>query len=355
MWALAVAGKYSYHDAAMKARALLSGLIGSVLLAACASASPTSQEREPTPAAAPAPVAPMAPPATAQRAPELRVEHRADLGEVVDKTGFKGVFALLDPQEHRLLVSDTELLDARFPPASTFKIINTLIALDTGVADGPDFALPWDGKKRFAKSWNQDHTLVTAFRESAYWYYQELARRIGRERMAKWVGDVDYGNEDTGGAIDEFWLHGDLRISPREQIRFLQRLRDGELPFSARATQTLIDDVAVWNRGEGWTMWAKTGWAIRDDFPEDRAHVGWFVGWIETNAGTYYFASLLLASKASVDELGASAFRNARIGVVLTGLMKLGIVDAWPESLLQRRTRRLPRRPGMDALAALGT
>lgn len=59
----------------------------------------------------------------------------------------------------------------RFPPASTFKIAHTVGALETGVADGPDFALPWDSTRVprtefFPDSWARDQTLRSAFQHS---------------------------------------------------------------------------------------------------------------------------------------------------------------------------------------------
>lgn len=34
-------------------------------------------------------------------------------------------------------------------------------------------------------------------KSSVVWCYQELARRVGSERMQKWVTALHYGNEDT--------------------------------------------------------------------------------------------------------------------------------------------------------------
>ena len=50
-------------------------------------------------------------------------------------------------------------------------------------------------------------------KQSVVWYYQELARRVGPERMQKWVTAFRYGNEDISGGIDRFWLESALRIS----------------------------------------------------------------------------------------------------------------------------------------------
>lgn len=52
--------------------------------------------------------------------------------------------------------------------------------------------------------------------------------------MQQWVTKVGYGNQKIGDKadIDQFWLKGELRITPQAQIEFLRRLYRGDLPFS---------------------------------------------------------------------------------------------------------------------------
>ena len=110
-------------------------------------------------------------------------------------------------------------------PGSTFKIPHALIALETGVvADVDKEVIRWDGVVREIEEWNRDHTLRTAMRYSVVPVFQQIANRIGAERMKQFVDAFDYGNRDIGGALDRFWLDGALRISALEQIEFLQAL-----------------------------------------------------------------------------------------------------------------------------------
>lgn len=178
----------------------------------------------------------------------------------------------------------------RFLPASTFKIPNTVIALEMGVATGPGFALPWDSVRDprsgfFPESWARDQTLRSAFRSSVYWYYQELARRIGPERMATWLRRLDYGNASIEGGVDVFWLTGGLRISPEEQVAFLRRLVTGELGVSAR-TLAALRQIALLDQGPGWRLFGKTGTSEVTPTREN----GWVVGWLERDEGTAYYA-----------------------------------------------------------------
>ncbi len=79
--------------------------------------------------------------------PRLPVEHsvateRPDLGRFF--AGVEGTFVLLDAQTRRIIRYNPERARTRFLPASTYKIPNTLIALETGVASGPEFPLVWE-------------------------------------------------------------------------------------------------------------------------------------------------------------------------------------------------------------------
>ena len=176
-------------------------------------------------------------------------------------------------------ISDTARADRAFLPASTFKIPNSLISLETGAIKDENEVLKWDGKDRGVEGWNADQDMRTAIRRSTVWFYQELARRIGRERMQAWLERLDYGNREAGPVVDTFWLDGDLRITPRQQLAFIEKLRKGELPFSRR-TVKIVEEILIVDRGPGWVLRAKTGWAGRVE-----PSIGWYVGWLERADG----------------------------------------------------------------------
>lgn len=112
----------------------------------------------------------------------------------------------------------------RFLPASTFKIPNTLIALQQGVVKDENEIIKWDGKDKGLKEWNEDQTLKTAFPVSCVWFYQELAKKIGLENYSEYLNKMNYGNKKTGTSVDTFWLEGDIRISAKEQVEFLKEI-----------------------------------------------------------------------------------------------------------------------------------
>ena len=135
-------------------------------------------------------------------------EVRPDLAHHFTDAGFPGAFVLLDVHDDHMLLVNATVCETRYLPASTFKIPNALIALESGVADGPDFPLPWDGVTREFEGWNRDHTLASAFSASALWYFQELARRVDPERyrddLATFHVDGTLGSAVAG--LTDCWL-----------------------------------------------------------------------------------------------------------------------------------------------------
>jgi beta-lactamase class D len=208
-----------------------------------------------------------------------------DFGTYFAERDVEGAFVLYDLSNDTYIYHNRERCTERFLPASTFKVMNALIALETGVVVGADEVIEWDGIDRGYAPWNQDHTLATAMEYSVVWYYQEVARRIGRERMQEYVDLVEYGNRDITGDLDTFWLEGGLRISAEEQVEFLRQLYEGELPFSGGSMNTVREMIVV-EEGEGYKLSGKTGWASRVE-----PQTGWFVGYLELEDRACVFAT----------------------------------------------------------------
>jgi len=165
-----------------------------------------------------------------------RGEIRSDLAKLFTDTGTAGTFVGYKVEDYLVISSDSDRSGEPKLPASTFKIANSLIALETGVVGDPDKdVFKWDGVTRSFEAWNKDHTLRSAIAASAVPVYQEIARRIGQDRMQKYVDLLDYGNHNIGGGIDQFWLTGALRIDPVQQVDFVDRLRRRALPVSKRS------------------------------------------------------------------------------------------------------------------------
>jgi beta-lactamase class D len=216
-----------------------------------------------------------------------RSEIREDLAKRFTNEGTVGTFVGYKTDDYLIIASDTDRSGQAFLPASTFKIPNSLIALETGVVGDPDKDIfKWDGVQRSIEAWNQDHTLRSAIAASAVPVYQEIARRIGPERMQKYVDLFEYGNRNIGGGIDQFWLTGDMRIDPIQQIDFVDRLRRGVLPVAKRSQDMVRDILPVTNAGDA-TIRAKTGLLGAE---LGKPSLGWVVGWAEKGTAQTVFA-----------------------------------------------------------------
>ncbi len=174
--------------------------------------------------------------------------------------------------------------DSSFQPASTFKIVNSLIGLQTGKIVNAKMVIPWDGVKRNIEAWNQDLTMEQAFKFSALPYYQEVARRIGAATMQLWLDSLSYGSKKIAGAIDSFWIDNSLKISPDENLGFVKKLYFHQLPFN-KTTMETVKKVMVQESNTNYTLAYKTGWG----FKEDGKALGWIVGWIEENKHPSFF------------------------------------------------------------------
>jgi beta-lactamase class D len=216
-----------------------------------------------------------------------RGEIRSDLAKIFADAGTAGTFVGYKVDDYLVISSDSDRSGEAKLPASTFKIPNSLIALETGVVGDPDKdVFKWDGVTRSIEAWNKDHTLRSAIAVSAVPVYQEIARRIGPERMQKYVDLFEYGNGDIGGGIDQFWLTGAMRIDPVQQVDFVDRLRRGVLPISKRSQQLVRDILPVTKVGDA-TIRAKSGLLGAEI---GKPSLGWLVGWVEKGSANTVFA-----------------------------------------------------------------
>jgi beta-lactamase class D len=263
---------------------------------ACSSAAPLARapsNAAATPSASSA--SDVAPPSTlviaVRELPELVKEFEAE--------GTTGTIALFDSQDGLLGCSDLQRCQQGFIPASTFKIPNSMIALETGAVDGPDTVMKWDGQQYSVDAWNQDLKFRDAFRVSCVPCYRAIARQVGDKLEQEWLTKLDYGNHDISGGIDKFWLSGGLRISPLGQIDFLRRFDGNKLPISER-TADIVRDIMTVDVTEKYVLRAKSGSTLKPEEPRD---LGWFVGWLELGERRVFFATLIDGHRPDVDLL----------------------------------------------------
>ena len=164
----------------------------------------------------------------------------SELQVILDSFNLEGAILIYDKQKDTYYSNSFEESKVEYLPASTFKIPNSIIGLELGILEDEHTVFKWDGSGRFLPVWEQDLTLKEAFQTSCVPCYQELARKIGVDRMKAYVERLNFGKMyPTQESIDNFWLLGPSKISPFAQIDFLKRLDEGKLTVSKSTTQTI--------------------------------------------------------------------------------------------------------------------
>lgn len=227
---------------------------------------------------------------------------------------------------HRWSVNSARA-EVRYPPASTSKIPHTLIALDTGRYDSDSLFL-WDGTERAFDFWNRDHTLASAYKFSAVWVYQDIVSQLGGPLMQSHLSAFDYGNHTIGDAstLTSYWLVGPLETSINEQIVFLRKLVQQDLPVKQQSYAKLRPIMRE-ARGDNWQLFGKTGWRS-DGVNQD---IGWYVGWVEVTAESSQKPEIFLFAYNM--DMQSSKQAPVRREVVKDALQYLGIL---PERGVQK-------------------
>lgn len=233
---------------------------------------------------------------------------------IVDSNQVSGSILIYDSKNDTYYSNDFERAATEFLPASTFKVTNSMIGIETGVLKDSNHLFKWDGKPRRLKNWEADLTLAEAYKVSCVPCYQEVARTIGTERMNEYLKKLDYGNmEIADSMIDIFWLEGEFKISQKQQIDFLKRFYNKELPISDR-TFDIMRKLMVLDENENYTLSGKTGWAILND-----NNIGWFIGFVEKGDNVYYMAT----NVTSLNQNETGNFAQVRLQIGLEALESL--------------------------------
>ena len=218
------------------------------------------------------------------------------LGKYFKDNKVEGCFALMNNGTGNFTVYNLDRFrDSAYLPASTFKIVNSLIGLQTGVISNDSMVIKWDGVHR-RPEWDQDLSMYRAFRVSAVPYYQEVARRIGKDTMQFWLDSLSYGTKKIKGSIDTFWLDNSLTITPDEELGLVKRLYFNQLPFF-RMNQQIVKRAMLFEDKPEYKLSYKTGWGTL----KNGNQLGWVVGYIEENNHPYFFVVNLESTDAKID------------------------------------------------------
>ncbi len=241
------------------------------------------------------------------------------LKKYFDENKVDGCFGMFDNGTGRFTIYNlARYRDSSFLPASTFKIVNSLIGLQTGKIVNDSMVIKWDGIERPVPEWNKDLTMYEAFRVSAVPYYQEVARRIGKDTMQFWLDSLAYGTKKITSKIDTFWLDNSLKIKPDEELGLVKRLYFNQLPFF-KSNQETVKRAMVFEDNANYQLSYKTGWGFADT--AGKRNLGWMVGWIEENKHPYFFVLNLESSDPGFD------MRTVRMKILKDILKQMGFME----------------------------
>lgn len=247
---------------------------------------------------------------------------RQDFKKYFDECNVEGAIAIYDHKNHTWILSDTVATRKETLPASTFKIINLLIALETKTIASENDIVKWPGstdtlKYDYRPNIYHDITVKEAFEVSAGWAFIELAKKIGKDNYKKYLTLCHYGNINLSQTDPDFWNFGAFGISPINQVEFLKKLYEEKLPFSKRNID-IVKKVMITEQNDDYTIHSKTGWTRENDI-----NTGWWVGYIESKNGTYFFATRLLQDR----KLNASNFGNCRKEITKSVFKNLNVIQ----------------------------
>ncbi len=247
------------------------------------------------------------------------VKEDNSLQSFFDSNHVTGTFSLLDNAQAQFTVYNlSRYRDSAYLPASTFKIVNSLIGLQTGRISNEKMVIKWDGVVRTfpggdtATAWNKDLTMEEAFSVSAVPYYQEVARRIGKDTMQIWLDSLKYGTQKITTRVDTFWLDNSLKVKPDEQLGLVKKLYFQQLPFDKRP-QGIVKKLMLKENNANYQLSYKTGWGNTENGDE----LGWVVGWIEENQHAYFFV-------LNVEGAPGTNMSDVRMKILKGILSKLG-------------------------------
>lgn len=212
-------------------------------------------------------------------------ENAQQIKILFDKTNTLGVIVINYGKKTEVYGNSLDRAKTEYVPASTFKMLNALIGLEHNKVT-PTEIFKWNGEKKSLVEWEKDMTLGEGMKVSNVPLYQQLARRIGLELMRNEVKRTNFGNNNIGKKVDDFWLVGPLKITPIQEANFGYRLATKTLPFK-QSVQAEVQKMAFLDEINGKKVYGKTGLGA-----DGNTKVGWFTGWVEQRNGNKIAFSL---------------------------------------------------------------
>ncbi|HIA6839216.1 TPA: BlaR1 family beta-lactam sensor/signal transducer [Staphylococcus aureus] len=202
-------------------------------------------------------------------------------------SGFKGSFVLYDNQKKEYFLYNEKESRKRYTPDSTYKPYLALIGFDKNVMSLNNTEQKWNGNENVFKEWNQNQNLSSAMRYSVNWYFENIDRSIKNKDLKNYISELQYGNENISGSKN-YWNESSLKISAIEQVKLLMKIDNQQLKFDENYINAVKDSITL-KKANQYRYLGKTGTGIINGKETN----GWFIGTIEKNGKSYYFATHL--------------------------------------------------------------
>ena len=212
---------------------------------------------------------------------------------------YEGSFVLYDLRNDVWSIHDIKHATLRVAPDSTYKIYDALFGLEEGVITPQDSFIAWNGENYPFEAWNADQTLQSAMASSVNWYFQSVDEQLGTTSVYDYIKEIGYGNKNMSGDFSTYWMESSLKISPIEQVELLTQLQNNNFGFAPENINAVKDSICLSSSDAG-TFYGKTGTGRVNGQDIN----GWFVGFVETEDNTYFFATNIGADR---DATGGNA------------------------------------------------
>ena len=203
---------------------------------------------------------------------------------------YTGSFVLYDQSADRWNIYNMDHASTRVPPNSTYKIYDALLGLESGIITPEHSTFTWNGEPCPFESWESDQDLTSAIHNSVNWYFQAIDSQAGFQSVKTFLQTINYGNQNTGTNLNLYWTDFSLKISPIEQVELLQNFYQNNFHFDRKNIQAVKNALLLSTTSSG-SLYGKTGTGRVNGKDVN----GWFVGYIESDNNTYYFATNIQA------------------------------------------------------------
>lgn len=218
----------------------------------------------------------------------------------------------------KVILQEGQECNKQVTPASTFKIAISLMGFDAGVLKN-ESEPAWDYKAGYpdwgGDNWKKKIDPTAWLKYSVFWYSQHVVGKLGQQTFERYVRAFDYGNKDVS-AVDVsapgqkgVWVMSSLQVSPVQQIAFLRKVVNRQLPLKSIAYE-MTDNITRYDVSpEGWTIHGKTGTGSpgQDNKYDPNNAYGWYVGWATKGTQKIVFAKLIQDEQALSPNAGIRA------------------------------------------------